>query len=442
MSNEKAGIARESISPLRAALIGLVTLVALLLFARTHVRSIEWRYEYPAMSLEDPVRALFSFAEYERRKIQSGLLPRWEIPKAPCTACDEASLDVAFRDLLDEHRRYRDSGHRHFGARFEREAEAARQIALAGWGNPTRVAALRSLDSGQLPSYLSDRRDELLRDDSQPERARVEGVGRIARATLVIRYAFSVLAIALLFAWRGRFRYPRRPARSRLPALSLGHGLVVYIWAEGFVAVLTRLRWDNPDGPFEMFATLPSLSLALAICLLVHGTRQSATATPVKYFLRFPPDHRSRRAIVLAALASVGIVYMFNWGHFQLLHSLGYAGTWTDSIREPELYGSLSVALVRRLSGATLTPFAEELTYRGVLFGSLARRMSSHRAALLSSMIFAATHGYDWFGFASVALSGYLWARLAARTGSIVPGMIAHGVFNLVWGLSVFAWRV
>jgi membrane protease YdiL (CAAX protease family) len=89
-----------------------------------------------------------------------------------------------------------------------------------------------------------------------------------------------------------------------------------------------------------------------------------------------------------------------------------------------------------------VSPFAEELAYRGVLFGSLATRMSTHRAALISCVVFAVVHGYGWFGFASVALTGYLWARLAARTGSLVPGALAHGIFNLVVSFAALSWRI
>jgi len=44
-------------------------------------------------------------------------------------------------------------------------------------------------------------------------------------------------------------------------------------------------------------------------------------------------------------------------------------------------------------------------------------------------------HGYGLLGTADIVLSGYIWARLAARTGTLAPGLIAHSLTNFLLGL-------
>lgn len=411
--------------------IWLVTLIALLLVAQTSIRSLQWGYEYPLMSLREPTRALFEFAEEERRVIQSGQVPSWWMVRGECAACNVASLQKRWAELFEEHRAYVAAGYkRHRGRRWLEELEAAREISLAAWGDAGHRAALEKLRLG-LPEYLDDRRAELLRGDTLQEQARIERAGQRLIRQEYVKLAFVVFALGAVVAYQRGYRYPRRPQRSRLAALELGHGLLVFVWAKGFVCVLTILRWDNPEGVLAIFYTLPSLGPTLAIAALLVGTRVDRASTPIKDLLRCPPDRRSRRTLWVAALTSIGLVYAFDWVAWSVLHFAGLVN-WYDSLRDHAADPTSLSALLAAFSAVVLAPFAEELTYRGVLFGSLATRMSTHRAALISCLVFAGFHGYGLYGFASVALSGYLWARLAARTGTLVPGMLAHALVNAV----------
>jgi len=412
-------------------LLGLVTVVALLLFCQTHIRSLQWGLEYPLMSRPDITQVLFTQAETERRIIQSKVVPHWLMVGGRCLACNATALEQRWDELFVEHRDYVESGYRrHAGAAWLREAEAARDISLAAWGDAARLEAIRNLSDASLPNYLSERRADILRSDRELERSLAKREGERELRSLCVRLAFMLFAVAGLVAYRLGYRYPRRPARSLLPAPEFARGLILFIWAKGFVAVLTRLRWDDPEGPFAIFAALPGLSTTLAITALLISMRPKRADKPIRELVNCPPDRRSRRAVLFLAAASLGVIYAFNSIDWRLLHRLGLVGTeWLPShLGTPtllEVFGTV-----------VLVPFGEELLYRGALFGALSRRMSVHRAALISGLFFAAMHGYGFFGFASVALSGYLWARLAARTGSLVPGMVAHGLFNLVFELS------
>ena len=420
-------------------LIAFVTLVALLLIARVEVRAQEWHYDYPLLSLRDPTRALFLYAEQERRVVQSGLVPRWL--DVTCAACDAPSVAKRWSELSEEYLRYHREGYRRRDE-SARWVKAASAISLAGWGKREDIqTAIELFNNGTLPDYLSARAEGFARDDAELERKRVVRAGRSRLIEISIRIAFILFALAAAVGWKFRFGGLRPFGRAALAAPSLGRGLVIFVWAEGFVAVLHRLYWANPGSPLEIFRVLPSLALTIAVSALLLGTRSKPSDRPIGRLLRCPTDPRRLRHFWVGALASVGVIYGFDWLHSGMLSRIGILPNWSDGVRETVMYGSLGRALLSQFSAIVLAPFAEELTFRGVLFGSLATRMSPHRAALISSIVFAATHGYGWAGFTTVALAGYLWARLAERFGSLVPGMLAHGTLNLIIGIFRFAAR-
>lgn len=75
-----------------------------------------------------------------------------------------------------------------------------------------------------------------------------------------------------------------------------------------------------------------------------------------------------------------------------------------------------------------LRPFAEEIVFRGLLYGPIRRKSDPIMAALISSFLFTLAEG-------SIAsphlLTGVLSAYLYERTESLFPGMILHGLLNL-----------
>lgn len=91
----------------------------------------------------------------------------------------------------------------------------------------------------------------------------------------------------------------------------------------------------------------------------------------------------------------------------------------------------------------SLGPVAEELLFRGVLLSTLLQRWGAGWAVVVSSLIFALVHlpglQWQWFGLPDLLLLALLLAWLRLRSGSIWPGVLAHGINNL---LAVVAWFV
>jgi membrane protease YdiL (CAAX protease family)/uncharacterized RDD family membrane protein YckC len=80
---------------------------------------------------------------------------------------------------------------------------------------------------------------------------------------------------------------------------------------------------------------------------------------------------------------------------------------------------------------AIVAPIAEEIFFRGMLFGGLRKRLSTYPAAAISALVFGALHATT--GITAVPpliVFGFMLALLYERTGSLVPGMIAHAFNN------------
>jgi membrane protease YdiL (CAAX protease family) len=95
---------------------------------------------------------------------------------------------------------------------------------------------------------------------------------------------------------------------------------------------------------------------------------------------------------------------------------------------------SLAVGL---LAIGPLVAVGEELLYRAALFGWLRGRLPVLAAALLSSLVFAATHGLEGAAFAFVTGLGLAW--LYHRSGSLWPGIAVHATNNMTTLLIVAA---
>lgn len=78
-----------------------------------------------------------------------------------------------------------------------------------------------------------------------------------------------------------------------------------------------------------------------------------------------------------------------------------------------------------------LAPIAEELVFRGLLYGWLAGRWSNLVAFLLSSLAFAAAHT-EPLHILMVLPLGFWFGWLRWRTGSLVPTIVAHIINNTI----------
>ena len=111
-----------------------------------------------------------------------------------------------------------------------------------------------------------------------------------------------------------------------------------------------------------------------------------------------------------------------------VLRALGVRQTQLESLewlRGVPLWQYLLVAF----AAAVLAPIAEEVYFRGYVFRAYLAQKGPAQAYLFSSLLFALVH-LNLPAFVPIFVVGLFLAYLYQRTGSILPGMIAHAFNN------------
>jgi uncharacterized protein len=137
---------------------------------------------------------------------------------------------------------------------------------------------------------------------------------------------------------------------------------------------------------------------------------------------------RRPRSIGRAARLALGIFVLVNvfeavW--VSLLHPGNEQGLTPDTWEPAHAAAYIANGIVI----CTLVPIVEELTFRGVGFGLL-EPYGTGRAIVITGVLFGLSHGLV-LDLPVIALFGCLLAVLRARTGSVLPGMALHALFNL-----------
>jgi len=177
----------------------------------------------------------------------------------------------------------------------------------------------------------------------------------------------------------------------------------------------------------------------------LYGVRSLAALAAVAVFAR-GYDWGDRAELGWYAVAVTGGVGVFGlWILLDLPYlTVGEADPW-----DPMVAGSISVPLVamRLLGSALVVPVVEELFWRSFLmrwlhhprFVDVPPGKVSHRALVISSLVFATEHRL-WF---AGLLAGLVYGEIYRRSGDLRVVILAHAVTNAalgVWVLGTGAW--
>jgi membrane protease YdiL (CAAX protease family) len=127
-------------------------------------------------------------------------------------------------------------------------------------------------------------------------------------------------------------------------------------------------------------------------------------------------------AAIAAGFAGGLVGFALSWAYVHAL--LAWAGV------APEV-PEFGIAQV--LGVVVLVPLAEEWLCRGVLWVALRRVLTVRWTTLVSAVLFALLHGLGGAGLFEYPhrfAIGVLLGVLRARSGSLVPGIVAHAVIN------------
>jgi membrane protease YdiL (CAAX protease family) len=196
-------------------------------------------------------------------------------------------------------------------------------------------------------------------------------------------------------------------------------------------------------------ALVAGLLLGIPALFFVEGDNELTTAgnviaqvgTVLGFILVPLAIARSRGAATLGeALRRLGVQRFrpsaFGWMLLAVVSYLTFAALYSTLILEPEQediadgFGPIPVQILLIVFGAAI---AEELCFRGMLFGGLRERLPKLPAALAAGVVFGALHAFT--GISAVPpliVLGFVFCLLYEKTGSIVPGMLLHMLNNSV----------
>lgn len=231
-----------------------------------------------------------------------------------------------------------------------------------------------------------------------------------------------IVTRALPHAYRGPMSAsPSRPAaspRTVLGAVGLGAFVVFLYFLISALAEMLVVDALGVEARGAQGFAHNVISLVVG-CALVVGRlgREEAAAL----FARWSP--RDRALVAGGVLATAALYQVVELATTRLAPDL-----------PPQARGLMIVAesgfpFFAAVVGLTLLdPLVEELLFRGYLVGAIVRRAGAATAVVVSSVSFMLIHEEIAWGLALCA--GALWGVLRVRTGSMLPGLLAHVVAN------------
>lgn len=194
----------------------------------------------------------------------------------------------------------------------------------------------------------------------------------------------------------------------------------------GLVAVARALGEDTDEAVLAawIFATQICAGLA-ALALMGRGSLSGS----------FAAEPRARDVLVAVPVGALAFAFALVWVDF-ILGSVFESAAGDDVVApEPELGIALALAVI---VGA---PLVEEWLCRGVLWRALAPLTTPRGQVLVSAVLFAFLHGLGGgfvLEFPHRFVGGVALGVLRARSGSLVPPIVAHMTWNAlaVWSAS------
>jgi uncharacterized protein len=305
------------------------------------------------------------------------------------------------------------------------------------------------LPSGWFYDRLAERLAQRANDSSLVARIQEQAAVRVDRQfarshrlTLIELGAMAVGTVVCVLLWVKRketVNFVRLHEPGVPPPWPGGVGAAVLLRGGAIGAMLTALflLYAPPDNVSLRALAIPLTNVPLLLLAYRHLFRPSGMTFDEGFGLEIGWARTGRLAIAVLAVVAAGL-----WGGLvmdRLSEAFHQTSHWAEWFDADLVWATPSLTVVSLLEYVVFAPLFEELAFRGLLFAILRRKFSFLPAALISAGIFGIAHGYGWVGLLSVCWSGVLWAWIYEKTGSILPGILAHAINNLLVCLAVMA---
>jgi membrane protease YdiL (CAAX protease family) len=199
---------------------------------------------------------------------------------------------------------------------------------------------------------------------------------------------------------------------------------IVLAFVVGLLLSLPALFFSAGDGELTTTGNvLLQVGTILGFVLVPLAIARSRGAASTAEALRRLGVRAFRPAAVKWMAAAVGSYLLF-----AMLYSALIVVPEQEDIADG--FGPIPIQIALIVFGAGI---AEEICFRGMLFGGLRERLPRWVAALIAGAIFGLPHATT--GISAVPpliVLGFVFCLLYEKTGSIVPGMLLHMLNNSV----------
>jgi membrane protease YdiL (CAAX protease family) len=174
------------------------------------------------------------------------------------------------------------------------------------------------------------------------------------------------------------------------------------------------------DGLFVGLAEVFAGSIALALTMLFTWLRRGP---PIGVYLAWRTI--SWPAALRWLLAAAGLAALLDGMAALAGHPV--VPPWVESVYRSAVFLPLLV-----FAFVVVAPLAEEVVVRGFLFEGLRHsRLGDAGTIVLSSLLWTSVHlQYEWLYLGQVFVVGLLLGAARARTGSLVPSIAMHALYN------------
>ena len=211
-------------------------------------------------------------------------------------------------------------------------------------------------------------------------------------------------------------------------------GALTFLLLTGLGAVLgayLSLVANTLNAKLMELVSALMLYAPIPILVYVYLLRPKGRSVGDVFGLRLLPQKKGFFFLVVFSLFAGGLLgdVVISLGG----EAMGKSTHWTEWFNDSLVWGGVGELAILFFEVVVMAPLFEEFIFRGMVFGSFRRHLGWLPSAFLSAMIFAVVHGYGLVGFCAVAWSGFLWAWAYEKTGSLIPGILAHAMNNLVF---------
>lgn len=170
----------------------------------------------------------------------------------------------------------------------------------------------------------------------------------------------------------------------------------------------------------------------------LNGSIMAIIFTTTLYLIVLKPKEQSWKAVGLKSFPLSGWKLIAVWTILLIVVSIllviimSFMGVGTENSKTESLQSQMTLLnfAIGFISAALISPVYEEIFYRGFLYRFFSSRYGVLSGMIISSFIFTVVHIPTFNTLPLNFVSGLIFSWVYHKTGSIIPSILIHGIFN------------